>query len=191
MKYSEVFEKQGILRNIPLESGLKVSSALAAKIILMRVAYDKEVKSFEDDMQEVLKAIKPEGFDERSGKFARMEATDKKAALLKEWEDNGKEGDAPEAPTMEELADAESLRSGKETYDKELEELNAKYMEARRQKLDEDCPMRYRTLTEEELAGIIEAVGTQGVISLTLGDGQCLDIDKVRFLGMVAGLLVE
>lgn len=192
MKYSEVFERQGVLRNIPLESdGLKVSSELAAKIILMRVAYDKEVKSFEDDMQEALKAMKPEGFDERSGKFAKLEDTDRKAAACKEWVKKGSEGEAPACPSEEELEEAEAVRPGKEAYEKELEELNVKYMEARRQKLDEDSGMKGRCLTEKDLSEIISVTGTQGTIKITIGNGQETGIDKEQFLGIVAGVLVE
>lgn len=192
MKYSEVFERQGVLRNIPLEyDGLKVSSELAAKIILMRVAYDKEVKSFEDDMQEALKAMKPEGFDERSGKFAKLEDTDRKAAAHKEWEEKGSEGEAPECPSEEELSEAEAVRPGKESYGKELEDLNAKYMEARRQKLDEESGMKDRRLTEKDLSEIISVTGTQGTIKITIGNGQETGIDKEQFLGIVAGVLVE
>lgn len=34
----------------------------------MRVAYDKAAKAFDDDMQQVLKEIKKEGYDERAQK---------------------------------------------------------------------------------------------------------------------------
>lgn len=192
MKYSEVFEKQGVLRNIPLEfNGVKVRSELAAKIILMRVAFDKEIRSFENDMQEALKAMKPEGFDERSDKFVKMEDTDRKAELLKEWEDNGKKGDSPEAPTKEELEAAEEIRHGKEAYEKELAELNDKYMEARRQKLDEESLMKGRAFSEKELAEFVEVIGTQGTIKIAWGNGQDIDVAKEQFLGMIAGLLVD
>lgn len=62
MTNQEMFLKRLTLLNIPLSlEGKELPSELKAKIMLMRVAYDKAAKAFDDDMQQVLKEIKRKG----------------------------------------------------------------------------------------------------------------------------------
>lgn len=51
MTNQEMFLKRLTLLNIPLSlEGKELPSELKAKIMLMRVAYDKAAKAFDDDM---------------------------------------------------------------------------------------------------------------------------------------------
>ncbi len=76
----------------------------------MRVAYDKAAKAFDDDMQQVLKEIKKEGYDERAQKINHM-----------------KEIDGKEDATKEEKKEADEIRKTEEDFNKETEELNKAY----------------------------------------------------------------
>ena len=116
MTNQEMFLKRLTLLNIPLSlEGKELPSELKAKIMLMRVAYDKAAKAFDDDMQQVLKEIKKEGYDERAQKINHM-----------------KEIDGKEDATKEEKKEADEIRKTEEDFNKETEELNKAYSEAYR-----------------------------------------------------------
>lgn len=83
----------------------------------MRVAYDKAAKAFDDDMQQVLKEIKKEGYDERAQKINYM-----------------REIDGKEDATKEEKKEADEIRKTEEDFNKETEELNKAYSEAYQEK---------------------------------------------------------
>ena len=85
MTNQEMFLKRLTLLNITLSlEGKELPSELKAKIMLMRVAYDKAAKAFDDDMQQVLKEIKKEGYDERAQRINRMKEVDGKEDATKE-----------------------------------------------------------------------------------------------------------
>ena len=98
MTYEEILGKRNISSNIPLVyEGRELSREMKATVVLMKVSYDKVATEFDKDMQEVLKGLKKDGFDDRSRDIQKMEEIDKR----KEKNDNGEKDIV--APTDEEL----------------------------------------------------------------------------------------
>lgn len=116
MKYIEAISRNWILSLIPTEG---LDDNARTTIVLNQVAYDSAIAAFEEEQAEVVKKLKPEGFDEKMQRFAlalgvREATTDeerKKAEELKE---------DPEFPAF------------KERYD----EVDRRAVEARRKALD-------------------------------------------------------
>ena len=77
-----------------------------------------------------------------------------------------------------------------EAFEQELEELNAKYAEARNQKAVEEVSAKPRLLTEGELADIIEVVGVTGDMEIMVA-GKTEVMPKERFISMLAAVMVE
>ncbi len=170
-----MFLKRLTLLNIPLSlEGKELPSELKAKIMLMRVAYDKAAKAFDDDMQQVLKEIKKEGYDERAQKINRM-----------------KEIDGKEDATKEEKKEADEIRKTEEDFNKETEELNKAYSEAYQEKMKEECDMKPRKFAFEGFAKIIELIGTDGAIKVKWDFPEALEIPKEEFISLIATNLVD
>lgn len=165
MDYNKIFQRNNVLVNIPLSNeGRKLPGKTAATVMLLRVAYGNKVQEFEKDLQEVLKGLKKEGFDERLQKYELPE-------------DNA-----------ERMSD-EQERKGFEQERKELEEA---YMEARKKKSEEKVDMKGKSLTAVELADIYEVVGTEGKISLSMPyQPNPVEVPREAFLQMVAEVLVD
>ena len=191
MKYIDLMDKKGILDNVPLAfEGRELPSKLQAKLMLMRVGYDKVVAQFQEKLQEVLKGLKPDGFDALAADVQKLESVESRVSAFENW--NG-EGEKPTMPTDEELKDAEEMRaSGKyEESQKELKTLTEKYNEAYRLELLADVDYAERKFTEDEYAEIVAMVGTAGKVDFFLADGQKVEIAKVDLLAMVAANFVE
>lgn len=196
MKYNEVFTREQVLSNIPLAiDGRKLSNDMQAKVMIMRVAYDKEANSFNQDMQEIAKGLKKEGFDERTQAIQKMEDVDRRKKAAEEWKEgdvdkDGKKVEKPAMPTNEEIEEAEKTRSTKEEYDKELAEFNEKYISAHNKKMAEESGMKERLFTEQEFSEIIGVIGSEGKISFKNGDNKA-EISREDFLGIIAAWLVK
>ena len=175
MKNQEMFLKRLTLLIITLSlEGKELPSELKAKIMLMRVAYDKAAKAFDDDMQQVLKEIKKEGYDERAQKINHM-----------------KEIDGKEDATKEEKKEADEIRKTEEDFNKETEELNKAYSEAYQEKMKEECDMKPRKFAFEGFAKIIELIGTDGAIKVKWNSPEALEIPKEEFISLIATNLVD
>lgn len=175
MTNQEMFLKRLTLLNIPLSlEGKELPSELKAKIMLMRVAYDKAAKAFDDDMQQVLKEIKKEGYDERAQNINRM-----------------KEIDGKEDATKEEKKEADEIRKTEEDFNKETEELNKAYSEAYQQKLQEDSEMKPKYLSFEGFTHIIDLIGTNGTIEVKWNTPEPLKIPKEEFISLIATNLMD
>lgn len=196
MIYGDVFLKKAILRNIPIAfEGRKLGKAEVASVMLMRVAYEKKVEEFNKDMEEVLKGLKKEGFDDRAQAIAEMEKVDIRKKAAEEWkegdkDENGNPVEKLEMPTKEELKKAEETRKTKEDYDKELAELNENYYEARKKKLEESTTITNGTFTHNEYAEICELIGAEGTIELLGFADEAVKVAREEFLGMIATHLV-
>ena len=167
MTNQEMFLKRLTLLNIPLSlEGKELPSELKAKIMLMRVAYDKAAKAFDDDMQQVLKEIKKEGYDERAQKINHM-----------------KEIDGKEDATKEEKKEADEIRKTEEDFNKETE--------AYQEKMKEECDMKPRKFAFEGFAKIIELIGTDGAIKVKWNSPEALEIPKEEFISLIATNLVD
>lgn len=176
--------------NIPLYyDGKKLDKKTAASVMLLRVAYGKKVQEFEKDMQEVLKGLKKEGFDERSQAVAEMERIDAQKKKSEEWkEEDGVE--KPAMPTDEELAKADETRKTLDAYNEEKKELEEAYLEARKKKVSEKVDMKGYALTKEELGEIYEVVGAEGKFNLSLPYSENpIQITNEQFLSMVANMV--
>lgn len=175
MTNQEMFLKRLTLLNIPLSlEGKELPSELKAKIMLMRVAYDKAAKAFDDDMQQVLKEIKKEGYDERAQKINHM-----------------KEIDGKEDATKEEKKEADEIRKTEEDFNKETEELNKAYSEAYQEKMKDECDMKPRYFAFEGFTKIIELIGTDGAIKVIWNSPEALEIPKEEFISLIATNLVD
>lgn len=175
MTNQEMFFKRLTLLNIPLSlEGKELPSELKAKIMLMRVAYDKAARAFDDDMQQVLKEIKKEGYDERAQKINHM-----------------REIDGKEDATKEEKKEADEIRKTEEDFNKETEELNKAYSEAYQQKLQEDSEMKPKYLSFEGFTHITDLIGTNGTIEVKWNTPEPLKIPKEEFIYFIATNLMN
>ena len=185
MTYEEILGKRNISSNIPLVyEGRELSREMKATVVLMKVSYDKVAAEFDKDMQEVLKGLKKEGFDDRSRDIQKMEEIDKR----KEKNDNGEKDIV--APTDEELKEAERIREKKEDYDKEVKELDESYRKAYVEKLKETVKFTERKLSSSDLAEIIGMLGTDGNMEITI-NGNKNNVSKESFISLIASELVS
>lgn len=145
-------------------------TGLSTALILMQVEYAAKVKHFEDTMQDVLKRLKKEGFDDRAMAVAAMEDVDKRIA-------DGKE------VSEEERKKADETRSTLHDYRAEYDELNKQWMEARIKKGEDEVPGFNPKLTKDEYKQLVETIGIVGDIEL---DGVSNPIPKTAFLRMLA-----
>lgn len=196
MKYNDIFTRKAILNNIPLVfEGRKLGKSEVASLMLIRVAYDRKTDEFNKFMEDVLKGLKKEGFDERSQAVQQMEDVDRRKKAAEEWKegDTDKDGrpmEKPSMPTKEELEKADKTRETKADYDKELEELNESYMEARNKKLEEETTITGGTFTRAEYAEICGIIGSEGDIELTGFTTEAVKIPRAQLLNMIAAHLV-
>lgn len=196
MTYEEIFMRRAILSNIPLVfEGRKLGKSEVASVMLMRVAYNKKTEEFNKCMEDVLKGLKKEGFDERAQAIAAMEDVDRRKKAAEEWKEGdkdeaGKPIEKPAMPTEEELKKAEETRKTKDDHDKELAELNENYSEARKKKLEESTTIANGTFTRSEYAEICELIGSEGTIELFGFADEAVKVARAEFLAMIATHLV-
>ena len=92
MTYEEFFMNRAILNNIPLVfEGRRLGKSEVASVMLMRVAYNKKTEEFNKCMEDVLKGLKKEGFDERAQAIAAMEDVDRRKKASEEWQVGAKD----------------------------------------------------------------------------------------------------
>lgn len=165
MNYNRVFQVNNVLVNIPLSmEGRKLPGKTAASVMLLRVAYGKKVNEFETDMQEVVKGLKKEGFDERARRYSLPE--DDKERMTDEQQ--------------------------RKDFESERKELEDAYLEARKRKAEENVEMKCGTLTRDELADLYEVVGTEGVMMMSVPYAdKPIEVGREGFLQMVAEMLVQ
>lgn len=194
MTVNELFNNRTIVSNIPLVyEGRELSARLQAKLMIMRVSYDKAMSAFQDKMKEVSNGLKPEGYDDLEREIAKMLEIEGKEKFFKEW--NG-EGAKPDEPTKEELEEAKKIRAEKyEDYEAKKAVLVEKINEAYLQEGTEQADVKVKMLTEEDYAEIISVVKTDGCIDYVGHDGvkvnSPLGLPKITFLGLIAANLVE
>lgn len=190
MTVNEMYNNRMIVSNIPLMfEGRELSSKLQAKVMIMRVTYDKAMAAFQDKMKEVVNGLKPEGYDDLDREIGKMLEIEGKEKTFKEW--NG-EGEKPTEPTKEELAEAKKIREEKfADYEAKKAVLQGKTNEAYMQESAEQSGIKVKNLTEDEYAEIISMLKTDGTIQCTGNDGGKFELSKMAFLSLVAANLVE
>lgn len=83
MTLNELMLKQNFISKVLLKDGDKeLSRNLKVKIVGMRVKMAKYRKDFDEDVQEAINNLKPEGFDELSSKHDRTEEENKQLEAM-------------------------------------------------------------------------------------------------------------
>lgn len=194
MTVNEMFNNRTIVSNIPLVfEGRELSAKLQAKLMIMRVSYDKAMSAFQEKMKEVANGLKPEGYDDLEREINKMLEIENKDKAFKEW--NGKDA-KPIEPTIEELEEAKKIRAEKhEDYEAKKAVLIEKINEAYIQEGSEQADIKVKMLTEEDYAEIVSVVKTEGCIDYVGNDGIKIHpadggIPKITLLGLIAANLV-
>lgn len=197
MTYNDVFFRKRILDNIPLcYEGRQLPKSMKVAVVMMKVAYDKEGQTYEEEMKEVLKSLKKEGFDERSQAYASMEDVYKKVKDAEEWEEGllDEKGEAiikPTAPSKEEIETADKAKATEEDFLKERDELYSDYNEARIKKGEEKSSMTDRKFTTDQFSDIVEMIGIEGDIELSGFSSEKINMGREQFITFIGSDLVE
>lgn len=197
MTYNDIFFRNRIVANIPLVfEGRKLPKSETASVMLIRVAYNNKVQEFEKDMEEVLKGLKKEGFDDRARAIADMEAVDSRIKTYKEWkkDQKGEDGNPtqkPEMPSEEEIKKADETRSSKEDFEAEKKELEEAYLEARKRKSEEKVEIKNGMFSRSEYAEICDQIGCEGEIEVFGFTDVPVKISREEFLSIIAVHLVQ
>lgn len=160
MTYDQIFQRNQFLSMFPLGSdNYSFSSNAATAIILLQVEFNKRVQEYEADMQEALKKLKKEGFDDRAKAIAEMEAIDN---MVKAYQADP----TKPQPTHEDIAKAEEIRKTESDYRNEYEELEKKWIEVRSRKGAEEVPNFNPKLDKKDYEDIVKAIGVVGDMEL-------------------------
>lgn len=197
MTYNDIFFRNRIVANIPLVfEGRKLPKSETASVMLIRVAYNNKVQEFEKDMEEVLKGLKKEGFDDRAHAIAEMESVDTRMKAAKEWKkgqkgEDGKPVEKPEMPSDEELKKTDETRATKEEFEAEKKELEEEYVTARQKRAEQKVEVKNGMFSRSEYAEICEVIGYEGEIEVSGFADVPVKIPREEFLGMIAAHLVQ
>lgn len=85
MTLNELMLKQNFISKVLLKDGDKeLSRGLKVKIVGMRVKMAKYRKDFDEDVQEAVKSLKPEGYDELASKQERSDEENAQLTAMNE-----------------------------------------------------------------------------------------------------------
>lgn len=143
MKINDIEIRSNVTAMIPKEN-LKQSTRV--KVVLNQTAYEKGIEKFRSDIEETLKRIKPEGFDEKLQKF---HITTRPESELSE----------------EEKKKAEELRNDPDyaSFKEKLEKVDSDYAAAQKKIIEEnDYKVKERAYTDDELSDIASALPEGG-----------------------------
>lgn len=195
MTYQDILLCNSLLSSIPFTiDGKNMAAGTVTGVLLCQVAYQNKVKECDEFMQEVLKKLKKEGFDERNQRMQTMASTDKRMQEFNDWKEGDKDSDGnvkprPIKPTEEELKEADEIRKGKAAFDAELSELDKGYIAAYNEKMKEEVQMS-KKLTKDIYEDIVKFIGFIGDIEISGNNGQPLKVSREYFLRMVGLNLV-
>lgn len=196
MTYQDVLFCNSLLSNIPFTlDGKSMSAATTTDVILCQVAYQNKVKEFDAFMQEVLKKIKKDGFDERNQKMQTMTAIDDRLKSYNDWKEGDKDAEGkailrPTKPTDAELKEADEIRKDKAAFDEEMAELDRGYRDAYNAKLKEEVATP-KKLSRSTYENIVTFVGFVGDMEITPMNGTPIKTARESFLRMVGLNLVS
>lgn len=165
LTYSDIQTKDILLSALPLKEGDKeLPSAIKTKAVLMGVELLNLTERFQKDSTEIIKKLKPEGFDERARKMERL-----------------KEIESFKEPLSDDLKEAAIIRKLKPAFEKEQQCLVEEYNAAITSKLSEEVEIKSPGFTQDEMQTIIE----------TLSSGDDIEINgnkipRLRYLVMFA-----
>lgn len=190
MNYNDIFVSKNLLSNVPTEiNGKMMPTALAVSIIIMQTSCQRKIDEFESFMADVLKKLKKDGFDERTKEVQEMEDVERRLKEYEEWKaDDGNE--RPAKPTDEDVEKARKTRASKESYDRELEDLNNAYAEARAKKSQENVNDAPR-MSAETFTQLVDFIGMAGDLDIKWPARGDSTISRSEFLYTVASVMVE
>lgn len=195
MKNVEVLSINQVVQSIPTQIDTRtLSTEDKAQLIILKYHFQKAADTFENEMQELIKSLKPEGFDELAQKVQQAEEAKekqleeaKKVLDTKESFNEGAKGtatgtlagskDTPDIPTV---SDEEQSK-----YDEQLATLNKEYNAARMKRLMEECDTP-RHIPYTLFTALVAFIGDS---SIKLSEEQ--KISSTQALFMLAALLED
>lgn len=181
MTYQELTYRNQLINTIPMSGCNKdIDANLAASIILLQVEYQHKVSEFETFMQDVLKGLKKEGFDDRLRKHQEMLNVDERQKAYDTWKEDSDE-ERPTAPTDEERLSADEWRPNDPDFIEEFNELDKSYLTAYNKKLKEEVSCDIK-LSREDFAKLVAHIGLEGTIAITALNGQKVEMSNTEFL---------
>lgn len=196
MTYQEISFCNSVLASIPLVvDGVNMPPKTSTDVILLQVAYQNKVNEFDGFMQEVLKKLKKEGFDERLQKHNRLLEIDGRIKAHNEWEEGkadseGKPIERPAKPSDSEIEEAEKLRVDEDDFAKEMSELDTAYSAAYAEKINEEVK-GMKKFSRDTYESIVSFIGFSGELTLNLANREPITVSKQDFLRMVGFNLVN
>ena len=143
MKINDIEIRSNVTAMIPKDS---LKQTTRVKVVLNQTAYEKGIEKFRSDIEETLKRIKPEGFDEKLQKFS----------LTTRLEDS---------LSADEKIEADKLRHDPDyaAFKEQLDKVESDYAEAQKKIIDENnYVVNERAYTDEELADIASVLPEGG-----------------------------
>lgn len=196
MTYQEVSFCNSILASIPLVlHDVNMYAKTSTDVILLQVTYQQKMKEFDEFMQEVLKKLKKEGFDERLQNHNRFTEINGRIKAHDEWKEgqtdaDGKPVERPAKPSDTEIEEAEKLRAGEDDFAKEMAELDAAYNAAYTEKINEEVK-GMKKFSRETYESIVSFIGFQGELTVNMPNREPITVSKQDFLRMVGFNLVN
>lgn len=174
--------RRNVLQNIPFTVGdRKLTGDAVANVILLRVSYERKAEELSNFLQEVVKGLKPDGYDERERAVADM-------TRVEEME----KGDG-EKPSSDDIEKARKTRNDVlEMHNEEREALERSFSEANEKKLSEETTIEGRPLSRQAFSDICSLLGVDGEMEFRVpGRVDSIPINKVQFLSMVGDMVEE
>lgn len=196
MTYQNVSFCNSLLAGIPFViNGVNMQAKTSTDVILLQVAYQNKMREFDEFMQEVLKKIKKDGFDERMQNHTLFTDIEKRLKAHNEWKEgqtdaDGKKIERPAKPSDSELEDAEKFRANEADFAKELEELDDAYKAAYAEKVNEKVA-DMKKFSRESYENIVEFIGFVGEISVSFPNREPVNMSKTEFLQLLGFNLVD
>ena len=156
MTYRELSNNAVLAGAIKIIDGAKKLDGNAAiDVVMAQAELERGMSEYQSKMQDIVKKLKPEDYDERSKKQQKMLDIEARAKAVDEWDGEGEE---PKMPTDEELKEAEELKQELEGFDKEEKELDEQLGKAAEKLMNEESSIKKVKLSRETLAAIYAMV---------------------------------
>lgn len=186
MKNVEVINLSALVSALPTTiEGKSLDPDTKAKLIILKYHYEKASLAFEDEMQEELKKLKPEGFDDRLQKIQQAENVIAEKKKYDEWKEDD-EGEKPTAPDAGVVEAANKTLADRADFDKELAKVNEEYLSVRNTRLSEEYESTPRTIDYATYVKLVDFIGDSKVKLLN-----GVELTSVQCLGGLAAILKE
>lgn len=192
--YDEALRNANIALTIPTtHDGRKLSTRATADVILLQVHYQGIHDDYQKALQEVYKKAAPEEYGELSAQAERMASIARREEAHRNWKEGESEGERPQMPTAEELAQREEWLSTKEAeYKKMAAEVDEAVNAAAEKKGAEEVPGNAdKRLPREVFDELVGLLGTDSEVELMTSQGQKMKMPSMYILRNVAHCLVE